>query len=150
MVEEIIIGNKKNDYMLIHPLHREFPSSIDYWDGNWIITDIQFRMDCFNGKYQAYLRSNEFERFRQELSEFVSGIRKVISFETMEEQLSFSLEVDSVDINKIVVWGIALDRAGVGNKLEFNYKFERRQLPGIIKEVDEILTKFPVIGLPSS
>jgi hypothetical protein len=65
----------------------------------------------------------------------------------MEEQLTIDLKGDS--LGHYVASCIAIDRAGIGNRLFFDLEFDQSDIPEIIKGIDSVIREFPVVGDPT-
>src|SRR5712691_11549446 len=91
---EILIGSSGGPHIAIRPLWRCHPGQQDYWDGNWIESEIQVSAGAFRGRFRASLRSEEFESFRRELQVLMSSLRGEASFATIEGQLALELQGD--------------------------------------------------------
>ena len=75
--ESLIIGNKNSDYILIHPLERSYSQSKQYWELNWVNTEIEIKVGGFAGKTMVPLRTDEFSRFYNEmLSLYMESVKK--------------------------------------------------------------------------
>ena len=47
VILEVEIGGCEHEYLLVDVFRRTRPSSIDYWDGNWLITKISISVGGF-------------------------------------------------------------------------------------------------------
>jgi len=142
--QDICIEAEYNDRVRICPLRRCYPDQDDYWDGNWIESEIRVQAGGFEGAYRANLRSEDFENFNRELTLLSQTLSGRATFSTMEEQLSFTM--DGNGRGHIQVSGQATDVVGTGNRLEFSLEMDQTYLPPILKALSAVLKKFPVLG----
>lgn len=144
--QDICIEAERGDHLRISALRRCHPDQHDYWDGNWVESEIQVRASGFEGAFRANLRSEDFENFNRELTTLSKTLSGKATFSTMEDQLTFTMEGDGR--GHIQVSGQATDVVGVGNRLEFSLRMDQTYLPPILKALSVVLKKFPVLGAP--
>jgi len=141
---EIVIGDVGAQHVLIRPVGRSSPGLFDYWDGNWIVCEVEIAAGGFRGRFSADMRSEEFHAFMEQVSELSRTIEGAATFTTMEGQLALSLTTDGNGHVRIV--GQALDLAGSENRLEFSFDVDQTYLPAIARSLEYLLAAFPVIG----
>jgi hypothetical protein len=144
----VVIGDEGGQHVAIRLLWRSHPKATDYWDGNWIESEIHVRAGGFTGTYRASLRSEEFVSFHRDLKTLERTLAGKATFNTMEGQLGLSVEGDGR--GHVVLKGVALDQAGSGNALHFELELDQTYLPGILRGLDEALAQFPVVGRPDT
>ena len=145
---DILIGDSEGQRLLIQPVGRRHPGLFDYWDGNWIACDIQIAAGGFRGGFHADLRSEEFQAFLGELESLSQALEGSAAFSTLEGQLAFSLTGD--DQGHVSVKGEAVDQAGIGNRLHFEFDIDQTSLPQICQALEHLLVAFPVTGTPDA
>ena len=143
---DILIGDPDGARVLIQPQGRQHPGLFDYWDGNWIVCDIQLSTGGFRGGFQASLRSEEFQAFLAEVEVLADSLEGTAAFSTMEGQLAFTLASDGK--GHVRVSGEALDEPGIGNRLHFEFEIDQTYLPLITASLEHLLNAFPVTGTP--
>jgi hypothetical protein len=141
------IGVGDSHYLIVKPLYRPYDQCQDEWDGNWVNSQILIRVGGFNGNIMASLRTDEFIRFKEELSKLYSTLKGQASFSSMEHWLTIHVEGDG--LGHFEADCVAMDEVGIGNRLQFGLDFDQTDLPGIIKDLDGILRAFPVRGYAS-
>jgi hypothetical protein len=62
-VATVRIGNLARNRLALNVLRREHTGATYYWDGNWVLVDVDVQVGRFRGDFQASLRVDEFERF---------------------------------------------------------------------------------------
>src|SRR5437868_947757 len=62
----------------------------------------------------------------------------------MEDWLALSITGDG--LGHFSADCVARDQSGIGNKLAFKLTFDQTELPGMLRELDELLRLFPVRG----
>ena len=143
---KVVFGTVARGILLtVH--RRTHAGAEDYWDGNWLSTDIRATICGFNVRVDADLRVDEFEAFRSEVSELHSGARRDAKLETMEGWISMHLTLTD-RLGHICCTGTILDEPGIGNHLEFSLDIDQSYLPQLVRELDEVLVNFPIVGAP--
>lgn len=126
---------------------RMLPQSTDYWDGNWLESDIAVDVGAFHGKIAAALRVDELQRFRKELEVLyltVAGAARLVS---LEEWITLEVKVDAW--GHITVNGEVQDRPGMGNRLLFHIaELDQTDLPPVIEGLTAIEAAYPILDLP--
>lgn len=142
----VTIGLPDSEYLVIYVINREYPQSSDYWDGNWVKSIINVSIGGFTGKVKASLRSEEFVEFMNELSKLYEKISGQAHFTTMEQWLSITVIGDGLGHFEAQCKLSDNAPAGGGNTLYFTLHFDQTFVPGIIADLNRIITAFPVIG----
>jgi hypothetical protein len=150
---ELVVGRHHEDHIEIRVMRRSHPHADDYWDGNWVDSEIQVDIRPWRATYPAQLRTDEFLRFRDQLGEMYDGARKEASFEPMEPWLGLTLELDP--LGHVAVNGAA-GPEGFGKifgqvRLEFLLTgvMDQTDLPPLINDLDELALEFPTKGRPT-
>jgi hypothetical protein len=68
-------------------LSRENTNTNDYWDANWLASEIKIEVPGFKAHYATNLRIDDLNRFYNELMSFNQLKTNDIEFNTMEEGL---------------------------------------------------------------
>ena len=144
MSEVVEVRGNEGDLIAITVLNREWQDCDDEWDGNWLNSKVELRLGGFRGKFSASLRSEELKSFLVALEVLSAELQGVAEFKTMEQQLSLKLEIDSC--GRLAVSGRAEDRAGIGNRLTFEFESDQSYLPGVIESLRAVIDRFPVRG----
>lgn len=141
----VTIGEPEHGDLTIRVLGREHPGVTDFGDGNWVTASIDYSVGQFSGTVAARLRSEELDAFRAALTGVYSGFGREAPLKSMEEWLALRISV--VDTHRVRVLGALADRAGAGNRLNFEIDGpDRSHLRGVIDGLDQILDAFPVVG----
>ncbi len=138
------LGSSHRHYLVVKPLYRPYDQCQDYWDGNWVKSQVIIQAGGFSGSIMASLRTDEFLQFKEELSRLYSALKGRASFSSMEEWLTIRVEGDG--LGHFEAECMAMDEVGIGNRLRFRLNFDQTEITGIIKGLDEILRAFPVRG----
>jgi hypothetical protein len=138
------INSSNNFYLLVGAAGRAHPDSNDYWDGNWLDSNIEINAGAFRGAYGACLRGDEFQAFRDKLVPLYTALSGEAEFSSMENWLAIKIKGDG--LGHFEAECKARDTFGSDSRLEFTLSFDQTQLPEIIKGIDSILEKFPVRG----
>jgi len=125
---------------------RNDSSTLDFWDANWLFTEINLETLSFKASYRANLRTDEFQRFYLELDDLLNYTADEAGFNSTEEWLTLRMIRNKSGLftckGKIAI----IDYPG--NSLEFNFAVDAPSTERFKEEIKEILDKYPVIGEP--
>jgi hypothetical protein len=141
---EVLIGDLGGQHVLLRALSRSHPGLFDYWDGNWISCELEVAAGAFRAAFRAALRSEDFQRFLEEVEALGRALEGIAAFDTMEKQIALTLAADGR--GHVVVQGEALDAPGSQNRLRFSFEIDQTYLSGISSALTVVLSAFPVIG----
>jgi hypothetical protein len=118
----------------------------DYWDGNWLLTQMTGVVSGCRFTIAAALRADEIRAVRQDverLSEHLSGRAQLSS---MEDWISILMVGDGSGL--LTMSGFVAERPG-GHPLPFVMEnYDRRLLPALLAELAAVESRFPVLGSP--
>lgn len=114
----------------------------EYYDDNWVRGNVSVIVGGFTGKFNAAFLSEDFSRFLEKLNKLYESLSGKAEFTTMEGQLLLEAEGDGK--GHIRVRGEAIDVAGTGNRLVFNFEIDQIQLAQTIKELKHVVSDYPV------
>jgi hypothetical protein len=144
------IEDRKPDFRLSNLMiwvhNREFPDNKDYWDGNWLnVTIVCGNANSETNIYGPYMRSDEFLELKNTLITLdnSTGVSS-LEFGTMEPYLFITFKNSLT--NKEMEINIKDDTTGKPQR--FLFKLSHEQLISCIKQIDQILQMFPIIGTP--
>lgn len=140
---EFCIGKPESDFLRVQILSRPYEGR-DYRDGNWLAARVELRAGGFRGHFDAYLRGEELQAFRDAMNRLHAFEVNEAGFDTMEGQLSIKVNGDGLghfeaDCN-------AQDVVGIGNRLRFSLSFDQTEIPAIVAGLNSVVEEFPVIG----
>ncbi len=124
----------------INILGRNHPDSLDFWDGNWLNSEVKIDVPGFNVFYETNLRLDDISRFYQALIKLKSGASKEAEFTTLEDGLYFHIALErngSINCN-----GKASNN--LGNTLNFILDTDLATLDNFVGEIDAILKSYPL------
>lgn len=135
-----------NEKVVLEVLSRSHPNSVDFWDGNWIDANIHVDIPGYTVRFVANLRTEELQAFVDELKIMDNKLKGKAILYNMEEYIQLEGEINHFGQLK---WkGETCFPVGDGAVLNFRFTSDQSYLKGIIKELQAILTVFPVIGKP--
>ena len=132
----------ENSFVQITVLNRRSHNNTDYWDDNWIKSEIKINERNFNGKYNINLRTNDFQRFYLDLSNLSKGKIQEVKFTTMEEGLFLK---GKLDLTGNIKWSI-IAKSGEGTQLRFSMDTDNNSIKILLIEVLKVLNEYPVVG----
>jgi hypothetical protein len=136
-----------HDSITITVQKRAYPNSTDFWDGNWLVSPIEFEIGEFAGVVsQAMLRTDEIERFQTSLRDLYERNEGEALLPSLENWIELRMRGDG--IGHVEVQGEIRDAAsGYGNELSFSLiGIDQTYLPEVLGQLDAILEAYPVIG----
>lgn len=138
-------GHSKLERVEVDVLRYERQPEGVYWeDDNWLVVNISVAAGGFKGRADASFLTSELLGFLSDLRTLYSTLKATIEFTTLETQLTLRLNGDGK--GHIGLEGTVLDQPGIGNKLNFNLQFDQSQLAESIRELEQVVLKFPVRG----
>jgi len=123
-------------------LGRIKPETDDYWDANWLESEIEVDILGFNALYGANLRVDDLQTFYERLTPLQDGSAKKAEFTTMEEGLYLHCEV--APNGQINCKGIARDDTGIS--MDFKLQIDLASLDVFVSELKAVLASYPLVG----
>lgn len=136
--------SENGNLIRIDILGLNYPNAEDDWDRNCLKSIISAKADAFSGNFKADLMTTDFETFKNELTNLYDKLKGIATFNTLESQVDIKITGDGIGHLKAKCE--VMDYAGIGNKLEFEIDFDQTQIPKIVNQLENIITKFPVSG----
>lgn len=136
------LGQSEHERLSLDVLAYERATTGQYEDDNWLRVKITVHAGGFRGKVDASIMTGELVRFAAQLQPLYETLTSTAEFNTLEEQLQLRLSGDGK--GHIDLKGEVVDRAGIGNRLCFDLEFEQSQLAASIRQLDAVITAFPV------
>jgi hypothetical protein len=130
----------------IDVFYRDYPNSSDYWDGNWVTSKINIKIPGYLVNFDANLRTDELRDFANEIKLMSKLLKGKATLKNLDNYLHIECEMDK--LGKIIWTAETCYPAGYGAVLKFEFESDQSFLIGLIKELETILTAFPVIGKP--
>ena len=132
--------------MEIEILTNKISGTNNYWEENWLYSTIKGKFPGFDANFDCYLRTDDFDRFAQELREMIALKSDEAKFTTMEEGLMLLLEREHTGAIKITgkITATELTRCS----LDFQYQVDNPTLERFINEVENLIKTYPIIGTP--
>ena len=133
------------DIIRLEPLEIvNYDSNID-WDKNWVKTLVTIKGGEFSGQYTGDFMTVDFEKFKQELSGLYDNLKGTANFYDIEGYLQLKIVGDGFGHFEVDVE--ACDQPGIcGSKLLFTMAFDQTEIKELVKQLDSITKRFPIIG----
>jgi len=131
-------GQSEREHIEVEVIGYERALVGEYFDDNWLIVKIHVQAGGFCGKVDASILTGELEKFCSELRILFGTLRGAAEFTTLEEQLSLKLNGDGK--GHIELHG----EVEAGHRLFFKLEFDQSQLGVSIRELEGVLSRFPV------
>ena len=143
-VENLGVPDIKLDGLQIWIHNREFPTSEDYWDSNWLNTTVH----C--GANNASVWVNGSILLNIEISDWLDSLVKMneqlsgeANLETLEQQLSVRLKAEQLG-------GVSMEVEITPDQLTqrhyFEFEIDQSYLNSLIESCRKVLQKFPIKG----
>jgi hypothetical protein len=142
----IRVGGEKADYLSVQLLGRAYPDVDDYWDGNWLRTEVEFAVGGFRGRVACNIRAEEIADFCGQLTRLLETFEGTAEFRTMEEWLA--LTVTSDRRGHLTLAGELRDEPGIGNTLSFSLEYDQTYFRPMLDGLRDAVERFPVRGQP--
>jgi hypothetical protein len=127
-------------------LGRSHPHSTDFWDGNWVTTNYEIGIPGYTVSFLGNLRTDEISDFSNDLKSMNQHLRGKAVLSNMDNFLHI---VGKMDVLGKITWAVeTCYPAGYGATLKFEFEADQSYLMTLIRELDNILKNFPVIGKP--
>lgn len=126
----------------VRVLKRSNSETEDYWDANWLESEIGINVAGFIALYRTNLRVDDLQRFYIDLTSLQANNLREVEFITMEEGLYLLCEL-YVDGN-IRCKGKATN--DTGNSLDFKIRTDLVTLDIFISDLRTTLQLYPLIG----
>lgn len=139
-----LIGEKT--VIEIDILAREYPNSCDYWDGNWLVSNVKIEIPGYNVNFNASLRADEISEFMKGLMLMHRNLSGEAKLTSLESYIHLEGEIDK--LGQIHWFGETCYPAGSGAVLTFEVDSDQSYLKDLIKELEDISYVYPVIGKP--
>jgi hypothetical protein len=141
-------GGDAAEYVEVTILGRLAPNATDFWDGNWLLSEVRLRSGGFTGAFSANLRTHEIADFTAELHNLHTTLRGTADLRTMEEQLTLGFAGDGR--GHVTIKCEARDQAGVGNQLRFELSIDQTDLTPLLRQLDGVVARYSVVGKPDA
>ena len=128
----------------IDVLTREYPNSSSYWDVNWVISNVKVEIPGYYVNFTASLRTDEIRDFVNELKSMNRYLTGKAILKNLDSFIHFEGEMDK--LGHIDWSGETCYPAGSGAVLSFEFVSDQSHLINLIKELEDIIYVFPVIG----
>lgn len=126
----------------IRILRRSNLETSDYWDANWLESEIRIEVSGFNGLYGANLRVEELQKFYKELISLQKSTENEAMLTTIEEGIYLHCKVE---VNGAIECKGKASNA-TGNTLTFRIQTDLASLDSFINELHAVLELYPLIG----
>jgi hypothetical protein len=146
MTEIRFVGEPPDNFLSLLVLGRSHPNSTDYWDGNWLTAGLTVKVGSFEGKVSGHIRAEELVSFNRDLQTLFQKLTGEAAFKTMEDWLMIRVECNK--LGHIKITGFVLDDHIDGNTLNFTLSTDQTFLPAPMRQIEQVLGQFPVIGHP--
>lgn len=123
-------------------LGRSHVNAQDYWDANWLDSEIKVEVYCFKAHYITYVRVDDLQRFYDELIKLEHFAVKQAEFTTMEEGLHLLCTMRPN--GSVLCTGTAADETG--NILKFALKTDLISIGNLARQLKSTLNLYPIIG----
>lgn len=137
---EICSSNK--DYIAVTVQGYERAAIGEFYDDNWLNVVVEINSGAFRGRFFASFQVFEFSDFYDQLQLLYDTLKGKAIFSTLEGQLEISITCNA--LGNLEVSGFAMDEAGIGNQLNFQFQLDQAYLPKILGELATIVNLFPI------
>jgi hypothetical protein len=125
---------------------RNYPDSNDYWDGNWINSDIEASVPGYRVSFNGNLRAEELVFFLRSLKKMNQSLSGFSEFTSIEGVINIRGEINKT--GQVEWTGKTTYPVGIGATLTFSFVSDQSFLPNLISELELVTKEFPVKGNP--
>lgn len=125
---------------------REYPNSFDYWDGNWVISNVKVEIPGYYVDFIASLRTDDIRDFLNDLKLMNKDLSGKAILKNLDSFIYFECEMDK--LGHIEWSGETCYPTGSGAVLSFEFVSNQSYLDDLIKELENIISLYPVISKP--
>ena len=127
----------------IEILERLYPELISVWEGDWVKTAIRVEIPGYSANFLADLRTEEFKGFRDQLTVMNQELKGTASLISIENVIEAKAVMDSLGG---IYWEVSTRYPiSTGAVLTFDFDSDQSYLNKLIGELNEVLSKFPVL-----
>lgn len=146
----LCIGRLGINYLLVQATHRAYRVSAtgdEDNSGNWLHTKVDISAGGFRGTYATHLHITDFARFRDELLDLNANLsrremtNRIAAFRSARGTLRLSIEARHAET--FTATCEASDGSANDTLLLFTLKFDRAELPDIVRNLNLMLAEFP-------
>ncbi|MBD8015028.1 WapI family immunity protein [Planococcus wigleyi] len=128
-------------------LERLYPESIGSWEGDWVKTAIRIEIPGYSANFLADLRAEELKEFRDQLAAMNQELKGTASLISIENAIEAKAVMDSFGG---IYWEVSTRYPiSTGAVLTFDFGSDQSYLNQLVKELDEVLSEFPVLEHPN-
>ncbi|WP_046173624.1 WapI family immunity protein [Domibacillus indicus] len=127
-------------------IERMYSNTVDYWDSNWMRSQLRIEIPGYLVHFEAALRTDELSDFLQQLKKMNEKLKGAASFSAMDGWMDIECSMNALGgLN----WQVeTCYPAGYGAVLQFEFESDQSYLNSLIKELEAVLAVFPVTGKP--
>lgn len=130
----------------VNLIRRSHPESNDYWDGNWITSELRANLPGFTARISLELRSDELFNLLKSLPQIINGSANGFEFRTLEDSLYIKVEAEPTGT---INWHCKITYpVGDGAVLQFSINSDFSQIHSLMKQLEIEMQSYPVIGNP--
>ncbi len=124
--------------------HRQFETSTDFWDGNWVYAKAEFKSpDSWVRVTGSFLHLSDILHWLPELESMNKDLKGKATLHPMEPNLSVTMEMDStghIDVKVEITPDFIYERH------EFNLQIDQSHLPKLIQDIKDLQSRLPMRG----
>jgi hypothetical protein len=132
------------DVLRLEPLGYAYPNSDSDFDRHWVKTKVNVVGGAFSGEYIAELLTEDYEIIKSGLSALYENLKGKAVFANIDGSLKVEIEGDGLGHFEANV--SACDRPCLGAELNFILSFDQTSIKPMIKQLNDITRRFPVLG----
>lgn len=139
-----LIGDQAKTQITV--VKRSYPEALDFWDANWLDTMITIKIPGYSAHFDAQLRTDEFREFYKQLKKMDKKLKGKTELTSMEGVIDVQ---GRINLLGRIVWEVETQYpVGTGAVLTFEFDSDQSVVPPLLKELEDVLANYPVIGTP--
>ena len=105
----------------------------------WLSAAARIKAGSFSGKVEMSILYSDLVHFYEQLEPLYRNLKGRAEFRTLEGQIELDVEVDRT--GHIETRGILMDAAGIGNALNFIFRFDQTNLAETVRQLKSCIDR---------
>lgn len=139
-----LLGEQEQTKITI--VKRSYSASVDFWDANWLDTEITIKIPGYSAHFDAQLRTDEFRDFYKQLKNMNDKRKGKAELTSMEGVIEVQCRTNL--LGQIAWQAKTQYPVGTGAVLTFEFASDQSYLPLLLRELENLLARYPVVGTP--
>jgi hypothetical protein len=141
---EVRFGTGKDTFLSLQIVKRAHPDPNDFWDGNWLVTNVELQIKDTSLQTTGFVRADELAHFNEQLQNAAQEQSGEITFNTIEGWINIAVKIHPT--GEVCLSGFVTNDLTHDELLKFEIELDHSYLRGILRQLMRITTTYPVFG----